>query len=610
MKNKIFILFIALSISAIEIHSQTGWFNPPGLNGNEYCQGMSFINVNTGFIGMSNLILKTTNGGNSWLTINTGISITIYSLSFINENTGWGSGNGGMVIKTTNGGLNWQQTHQDSSYYLWDIFFVDSQTGWLSCGSAYQRIKKTTNGGLNWSFQIILPSLSDVRSLYFLNNNTGWATGEGGTYSTTNGGLNWSSIIGELGSEIFFINNLTGWKVGNLKISRSTNGGFNWNQTSTFNQTPYCIYALNKDTLFTGLQTGLILRSTNGGFNWTTQISFSQTSFVQQIQFLNNNTGFAIGNQGLILKTTTGGERITHSVSGVVRFGDNNQPVTSGKVKAVKYDYQTHQIIKQDSAIIQSNGSYILNNVPEDSTDIMAFQDDEDNNEYVPTYYPSTIYWQNSATLYPTSNLSNININVFRNFSSSNIMHIGGKVTGSSVLDLTNIPNVFVYAKTGSTFMGYSISDINGIYEINKLGIGTYEIITDRMGYYSFNRPAQLINSSIDNFDFLLAGYVIGINPQGGKVPDSYLLSQNYPNPFNPFTKIKFDVPNNEHDKLMTSLKVYDASGKEIKVLINEELRPGSYEIDFDGSGIPSGVYFYRFTSGNYFKSKKMVLVK
>lgn len=610
MKTKIFVISVLFLFLVKSLHSQTGWFTPPGLSGNEYCQGMSFINVNTGFIGIGNQILKTTNSGNNWLTINTGISITIYSLSFINENTGWGSGNSGIVIKTTNGGLNWQQTHQDSSYYLWDIFFVDSQTGWLSCGSAYQRIKITTNGGMSWSYQLILPSLSDVRSLYFLNNNTGWATGEGGTYTTTNGGINWTINTGELGSEIFFINNLTGWKVGNLKISRSTNGGINWSQTSTFEQTPYCVYALNKDTLFTGLQTGLILRSVNGGFNWTTQISYSPTSFVREIRFLNNNTGFAIGIQGLILKTTTGGAKITHSVTGVVRFEDNNLPVTSGKVKAVKYDHQTQQIIILDSAVIQSNGTYILPNVPEDSVDIMAFQDDEDNSQFVPTYYPSTIYWQNSATLYPTSNLSNININVFRNSPSTSSLHIGGKVTGTYITESANVSDAFVYAKIGNMFKGYSVSNLNALYEINKLNTGTYEIIADKMGYNPVTRNVQLINSSLNNIDLSLVNYVISVDPVSEIIPEKYLLEQNYPNPFNPVTKIRFEIPLKNVNSSATVLKIYDLLGREIVTLVNEVLKPGKYDMLFDAGNLPSGVYFYRLSSGDFTDSKKMMILK
>ncbi len=60
----------------------------------------------------------------------------------------------------------------------------------------------------------------------------------------------------------------------------------------------------------------------------------------------------------------------------------------------------------------------------------------------------------------------------------------------------------------------------------------------------------------------------------------------------------------------MTSLIVYDALGREITILINEQLNPGTYEIDWDASNYPSGVYFYKLTAGDYSETKKMVLIK
>jgi hypothetical protein len=57
-------------------------------------------------------------------------------------------------------------------------------------------------------------------------------------------------------------------------------------------------------------------------------------------------------------------------------------------------------------------------------------------------------------------------------------------------------------------------------------------------------------------------------------------------------------------------LKVYDALGKEIQTLVNEQLSPGTYEVDFDGSNLPSGVYYYKLEAGSFTKTRKMVLIK
>nr|HMS66069.1 T9SS type A sorting domain-containing protein [Ignavibacteria bacterium] len=107
-------------------------------------------------------------------------------------------------------------------------------------------------------------------------------------------------------------------------------------------------------------------------------------------------------------------------------------------------------------------------------------------------------------------------------------------------------------------------------------------------------------------------------------IPDNFTLFQNYPNPFNPNTKIKFELKNNS----TVSLKIYDILGNEIADLINDdiknELTAGTYEVDFSGNGLPSGVYFYELVvsspreegspnslnTPNYSQVKKMLLLK
>jgi len=87
---------------------------------------------------------------------------------------------------------------------------------------------------------------------------------------------------------------------------------------------------------------------------------------------------------------------------------------------------------------------------------------------------------------------------------------------------------------------------------------------------------------------------------------ESYHLYNNYPNPFNPSTKIKFEIP----DPGFVSLKVYDVLGNEITTLVNEEKSAGKYEVEFDGKGLSSGMYFYTLKAGNYSETKKMILIK
>ena len=89
-------------------------------------------------------------------------------------------------------------------------------------------------------------------------------------------------------------------------------------------------------------------------------------------------------------------------------------------------------------------------------------------------------------------------------------------------------------------------------------------------------------------------------------VPYIFELAQNYPNPFNPSTTIKFSIPSESH----VILKIYDMLGREVRTLLNEEKAPGNYSANFIAGNLPSGVYLYKLTAGNYTIAKKLVLLK
>ncbi|MBC8484728.1 MAG: SBBP repeat-containing protein [Bacteroidetes bacterium] len=122
-------------------------------------------------------------------------------------------------------------------------------------------------------------------------------------------------------------------------------------------------------------------------------------------------------------------------------------------------------------------------------------------------------------------------------------------------------------------------------------------------GAYFQSTPGYL--SDVFILGFTPSG-VIGINAISTNVPDNYALYQNYPNPFNPTTNVKFDIPKSSHTKLI----IYDILGKEVTTLVNEKLGAGNYEVDWNGSGYTSGVYFYKLEVGDFVNVKKMLLIK
>jgi len=116
---------------------------------------------------------------------------------------------------------------------------------------------------------------------------------------------------------------------------------------------------------------------------------------------------------------------------------------------------------------------------------------------------------------------------------------------------------------------------------------------------------------------------IIGIEPISTIVPAKFNLFQNYPNPFNPKTKIRFQIPQIlspfEGGRGMTRLIIYNILGQGITTLVNEALKPGIYEVEWDGGNFASGVYFYHLVVGDnnnnnnrgiYSSTRKMVLLK
>ena len=115
-----------------------------------------------------------------------------------------------------------------------------------------------------------------------------------------------------------------------------------------------------------------------------------------------------------------------------------------------------------------------------------------------------------------------------------------------------------------------------------------------------------------DNYILKTLSVTVGVE-NGNNLPTKFSLEQNYPNPFNPNTKIKYSIPRStEYYSVLqnVTLKVYDVLGNEVATLVNEEKPAGNYEVDFDASNLPSGIYITRLTSGTYISSIKMLLIK
>jgi predicted lipoprotein with Yx(FWY)xxD motif len=112
-------------------------------------------------------------------------------------------------------------------------------------------------------------------------------------------------------------------------------------------------------------------------------------------------------------------------------------------------------------------------------------------------------------------------------------------------------------------------------------------------------------NSDIYETGFNISGLVSGSN-EGSVTPDKFTLSQNYPNPFNPSTRINYTIPAAGSVKIT----IYDAIGRNIDVLVNQNQLPGTYNVVWNAANLPSGVYIYKIEAGSFTDTKKMILIK
>jgi len=162
-------------------------------------------------------------------------------------------------------------------------------------------------------------------------------------------------------------------------------------------------------------------------------------------------------------------------------------------------------------------------------------------------------------------------------------------VSGNNVFAGTLGSGVYVSTNGGASWMQWNKSLGNDtVYALcifnNYIFAGTY-------GNSVYRRPL---------------GELVSIQPISEQIPAHYALEQNYPNPFNPTTKFKIQL-----SKLSdTRVTVYDVLGREVEILVNQQLKPGTYEVEWNAANVPSGVYFYQLTAGEFSQTNKMILIK
>ncbi|RPI19151.1 MAG: T9SS C-terminal target domain-containing protein [Ignavibacteriae bacterium] len=188
-----------------------------------------------------------------------------------------------------------------------------------------------------------------------------------------------------------------------------------------------------------------------------------------------------------------------------------------------------------------------------------------------------------------------------------------GNIYLTGLLSSTNTINDFCTVKFNSSGILQWAQIYNG--DSTSVDVATSMAI-DKTGNVYVTGTSHLYNNYNRKLVTIKYSQFVGANPISSNIPDRFELSQNYPNPFNPSTKIKFEIPETPLSPPfgkggIVSLKIFDILGREVAILINDKLTPGTHEVDWNAGDFASGVYFYSLISdGVVIDTKKLVLLK
>jgi len=458
---------------------------------------------------------------------------------------------------------------------VYGIAFRDINNG-VACGHTFgfsEMMYYTTNSGTGWILASYPASIRALTTVQYINPTTLYA---GGAENITKYILNkeYSNDFEKLPSGIknwyiqMGINGLSATYKG--AFIKSTNSGLNWIKVYNFDTSSgylLDIHFLNENTGYASADSGSIgnsriLKTSNGGIDWQ-KYYLESGIYLGNIFFIDVNTGFTCGfspsTGGLIFKTTNGG----------INWSKKTFPMAS--VSEIK-----------DICFLNSTTGIVIGQGGVSNPLLKIFR--------------ST----NTGTTWDS-------VTSFGNILPEYINYLNG--TGTAVIT--------GYFDSSGTYLNYVIktTDYGNTWVRKKVNVTNKLIIKSSLVDQS--------NWFIGGGDVSSSAVVLKSTNSGGTfikqisniIPDRFYLHQNYPNPFNPVTKIKFEIPPfypplGKGGNGGVSLKIFDILGKEIQELVNEPLSPGTYEVTFDGSNLPSGIYFYQLQCGDFVETKKLVLLK
>ncbi|MFA6481742.1 MAG: YCF48-related protein [Bacteroidales bacterium] len=344
-----------------------GWMNDLFIKPNGYFLG----------VGERGLLFKSTNG-TDWSIKTNGFIENIQDIWFTDNLEGFIAGGDGLLMKTTDGGVTWvSKNHPMYPPEYTCLFFINKTIGFAG---ANHTLYKTTNSGENWTevmgMNSSLKAPGFIKSVFFLDRDNGWTIAEEGIVCrTADGGTTWQAIqtgSTDILSDIVFTDKLHGFAAGSGgAFLKTIDGGLNWNQISnSISEYISTMHAFNQDSIIVACFMGEAHRTYDGGLTWNPLVLPRSISYqyFRQIRFLDNKIGWMIADPGVILKTTDGGDTWSRQGSNVghelnsVYFTDENhgwacgwggtiiKTVDGGGISSV----ETHEISKSGFNLVQN----------------------------------------------------------------------------------------------------------------------------------------------------------------------------------------------------------------------------------------------------------------
>jgi photosystem II stability/assembly factor-like uncharacterized protein len=580
-----------------------------------YVTTLWFVNELIGFAGGYNNLLKTTDGGLTWVE---DVSVSnCYSFYFVNQMLGFACKHNG-IYKTTDGGNTWIVKgipgfdYSPNKVFAYDQnnIFVIGTDGWIN-GELYYVFYQSSNGGNSWTGKEFDHQISDI---YFESPTSGWVC-SGKIFHTTNRGINWDST--NIYAQQFEFKGANSWAAGVNTISYSND---RWQTTTpqikgVFSGFLWDGCAKDTNTVFACGSNKTIIGSTDGGKVWNNYYSSDDNLYLNGITIKDDEI-WAVGQQGMVVYSTDNGinwseKYIDGNWLSDIAFLSNGVGYIAGSYNGTGSIF-TSLNNGDDWSLIESFPNISSIDKIKFSRDKLGWA----------IGYPETI-------LRSTTGGISWDVVVDTVFGVSNIAVFGDSVW------VTHSNKVLRSIDAGNTWESFKVFDYNSII-FSGCDI---DFINSKIGYVSAydsrvfktidggetwepeNYPKGLSNFAMDfvneevGWVFGYPGIVLKRDPNFVSVDEpvyqgndlnTFSLIQNYPNPFNPNTTITYSIP----IAGKVSLKIFDVLGNEIATLVNEEKTTGNYTVNFDASNLTSGVYFYRIQAGDYVETKKMIYLK